>query len=193
MIMGSQCAQRAQHQCLHLRLDVPVVLHIGVSAHDDLHDGVLVERPGCPESAAQALPLSHPLVRDSMRPAHACRQSRQESSLYSTADTYQACPRGLLSIGLSQIWTTGHLKTPKLSYSAVKVQSDQDVVGEKGLTGKIHILRCGPELGEDILLDVIGNGEEAEDAAARIVDEHHSQRRPHLACTIPSRVISHPS
>lgn len=81
MHMGSQRAQSAQHRCLHLRLDVPVVLHIGVSVHDDLHDRVLVERPGCPEGAAQALPLSHPLVRDAMRTAHPCTCEQPWSGL----------------------------------------------------------------------------------------------------------------
>ena len=72
MRTGSQRAQRTQHRLLHLCLNVPVVLHIGVPVHNDFHDGVLVERPGCPERAAQALPLVHPLVRNAVRTAHAC-------------------------------------------------------------------------------------------------------------------------
>ena len=72
MRMGSQRAQSAQNRLLHLCLDVPVVLHIGGPVHNDFHNGVLVERPGRPERAAQALPLGHPLVRNAVRTAHAC-------------------------------------------------------------------------------------------------------------------------
>lgn len=85
MSVGSQRAQRAQHRCIHLRLNVPVVLHIGVSAHNNFHNGVLVERPGCPESASQALPLSHPLVHDAMRPTHACTCRQSGQDFFSTA------------------------------------------------------------------------------------------------------------
>ena len=76
----------------------------------------------------------------------------------------------------------------KQRFSNSKAQRRQGVAGEQGLTGKIYILRCGPELGEDILVKVIGNGEEAEDAATRVIDKHHSQRRPHLTCIKPLNV-----
>lgn len=68
---GMQCAQNS---CLHSCLDAPMVLHIGVPAHDQFHNRVLVQRPGCLERAAQALPISHPLVSNAVRPAHACRR-----------------------------------------------------------------------------------------------------------------------
>ena len=76
----------------------------------------------------------------------------------------------------------------KQRFSNSKAQRRQGVAGEQGLTGKIYILRCGPELGEDILVKVIGNGEEAENAATRVIDKHHSQRRPHLTCIKPLNV-----
>jgi hypothetical protein len=40
----------------------------------------------------------------------------------------------------------------------------------------------GPQGREHILRDSISNGQEAEDAAAIVIDQHHSERRPHLAC-----------
>ena len=53
-------------------------------------------------------------------------------------------------------------------------------------TCKVDILRCGPELCEDVLLHVVGDGQEAEDASTGVVDEHDRKRRPHLPCTSPA-------
>ena len=99
---GVQCAQNS---CLHSCLDAPMVLHIGVPGHNQFHNRVTVQRPGCLERAAQALPISHPLVSNAVRPAHAC--SRHMLS--------QICMQKWLDTSLSSTQRLRPLSPPRQS------------------------------------------------------------------------------
>lgn len=49
-------------------------------------------------------------------------------------------------------------------------------------TLQVDVLRRGPQRREHVLGQRVSDGQEGEDAAARVVDQHHGEGGPRLAC-----------